>query len=290
MAKLFISFANKDIEFVIFLNQLLNHHFLKSWFSNKNLLAGEKFREKIYQALLEADHLLIVVTANTLKSKWVKEEISFFQKSRPNASIIPLVLDRQVDLNKLAPNLSDYEYIVFSSTNDNEGFKELINRFGSDYLPPKKNRRLKERRNMDENRRDQEIPSNQQQLKEWIFQYVWDEYQQKYHHETYIFISESEIQNIRKSFEILPVDFVCTDREPFCDDYSLKYVVEGITECYLVQTNYFIRYQKTRVNVKDLISNLISRIFNDFKISIDNKREGERREQERRKSQEDLYV
>jgi TIR domain-containing protein len=72
----FISYSTEDEEFCQFLNDRLNKAGLRTWYSPKDIEGGKKLRNQIDEAILSYDKLLLVLSKDSMNSKWVKHEIS----------------------------------------------------------------------------------------------------------------------------------------------------------------------------------------------------------------------
>ncbi|MCK5059303.1 MAG: toll/interleukin-1 receptor domain-containing protein [Candidatus Aminicenantes bacterium] len=153
MAKVFISHSSEDKYFVNLLVALLDFHYIETWCSLTNLHPGTKFPGEIENALKTSDYMLVVVSENSIKSKWITKEISVFETRKPGSLVIPLLLE-SVDLDEVVPGLSDYQSIDFMKCMLT-GFKELLQLFGKEFLP-RSERRSGEKRRDGENRRKSE--------------------------------------------------------------------------------------------------------------------------------------
>ena len=71
----FISYSNKDEEFCRRLYSRMRDEHLRVWFAPEDVKGGEKLYEQIDRAIQMHDRLLIVLSEESLKSKWVMTEI-----------------------------------------------------------------------------------------------------------------------------------------------------------------------------------------------------------------------
>jgi hypothetical protein len=97
--------------------------------------------------------MIVVVSKNSVKSKWITKEIAVFETRKPESVVVPLLLD-QVNLDDVVPGLSDYQSIDFMKCMLT-GFKDLLRLFGKEFLP-RSERRTGEQRRVGENRRKSE--------------------------------------------------------------------------------------------------------------------------------------
>jgi len=112
---------------------LLQFHEIKTWSSGNDLAAGSRFREQLDSALHDAESVIVVVSKHSALSKWVTKELSAFQEKKPNAPIIPLLLDG-TGPDDVIDRLTDYEALDF--TDDMlDGCKRLLDVYGKNFLP-----------------------------------------------------------------------------------------------------------------------------------------------------------
>lgn len=71
----FISYSSKDEEFARRLHSRMREASLRVWFAPEDVRGGEKLREQIDRAIQLHDRLLVVLSENSLQSKWVETEI-----------------------------------------------------------------------------------------------------------------------------------------------------------------------------------------------------------------------
>jgi TIR domain len=171
----FISYASGDAYFVNLLVEMMNFHGLPTWYYRSNQSAGQIF-PNIKESLEQAKSLLVVVSENSAKSKWVAEEVAVFRDRKPNAIIFPIRLD-VTNPNDVAVRLADYHYIDFS-TCMLEGFRDLFSAMSCEFLGTTKidaderekrretERRETERRGQD--RRDSEATLRRLRREIWI--------------------------------------------------------------------------------------------------------------------------
>lgn len=77
----FISYSSKDEEFCKRLHSRMRDAHLRVWFAPEDVKGGEKLGEQIDRAIQMHDRLLIVLSGESLKSKWVMTEIRRARKT-----------------------------------------------------------------------------------------------------------------------------------------------------------------------------------------------------------------
>ncbi len=89
--KIFVSHSNKDKTFVkaIIDNLPKSYH---SWIDERKIIAGENFENKITQAIIDDNTILVLfVSDHSVKSKWVQKELQLAKQN--SIPIIPIILD-----------------------------------------------------------------------------------------------------------------------------------------------------------------------------------------------------
>ncbi len=71
----FISYSTKDQEFADRLYADLQNKGVRCWFAPHDIQAGKKIHEQIDEAIRRYERLLLILSANSMKSPWVKTEI-----------------------------------------------------------------------------------------------------------------------------------------------------------------------------------------------------------------------
>ena len=70
----FILYSRKDEHIAFRLGKALKERGVKVWRSENELLVGHDFESKIYEGIRNSDYLALIITRNSLKSKWVRKE------------------------------------------------------------------------------------------------------------------------------------------------------------------------------------------------------------------------
>lgn len=90
MSKLFISHASADRQFVDDeLVGLLKALGFEAWYGNKDIQTGEDWERSIRSGLESSQWFILVVSPESSKSDWVKGEVGWAMRARPNR-IIPI--------------------------------------------------------------------------------------------------------------------------------------------------------------------------------------------------------
>jgi len=71
MAHVFISYSSKDRGFVEQLVKDLRDNGIEPWYDQSEMLPGDSLTQKIGEAILDSDFLVIILSPNSIESEWV---------------------------------------------------------------------------------------------------------------------------------------------------------------------------------------------------------------------------
>jgi hypothetical protein len=92
----FISYSRADREFVRILDASLRVAGVETLRDEHGIAVGENIPEWIYDSISSATHLIYVVSASSVSSKWVREELSVAkmrEKEDAGFRVLPLIID-----------------------------------------------------------------------------------------------------------------------------------------------------------------------------------------------------
>lgn len=95
----FISYSSKDQEFAEHLRAELLAKGVRCWFAAEDLKIGDKFRTRIDESIRSYDKLLLVLSAESIQSPWVEDEVeaaSERERQQREAVLFPIRLDDSV--------------------------------------------------------------------------------------------------------------------------------------------------------------------------------------------------
>lgn len=122
---IFISYAHQDSDKAKFFSEHCKKNGFNTWLDEEKLVSGEKWSEKIEQAIKSSNVALVIISNNALSSKWVNREWSSICEekwNRPNFKIIPINFEN----SKLPPFLCEYNSI---STNNNDFRRDKLKEY-----------------------------------------------------------------------------------------------------------------------------------------------------------------
>lgn len=91
--KVFISHSSKDIDLVRRIADGLKESGMDVWDDTREILPGENWAEKIAKALEESQAMVVLLTPDSLNSKWMEWEIEYaLGKMAYNNRLIPVLI------------------------------------------------------------------------------------------------------------------------------------------------------------------------------------------------------
>ena len=123
-AKIFISHSSKDKQFATWLGTDLKASGHTPWFDEWDICVGESIPEKVSHGLSSADLIVVVLSTNSIKSKWVEREwhAKYWSEIERNQTIVLPLLIEDCDVPEL---LKTKKYADFRS-NYNDGLEDVL--------------------------------------------------------------------------------------------------------------------------------------------------------------------
>jgi uncharacterized protein YjbI with pentapeptide repeats len=121
----FISYSHQDEEFSRRLHSKMRSENLRVWYAPEDMKGGKKLHEEIFSAIQIHDKLLLVLSADSMKSEWVATEIRRARK-----------VEREEQRRKLFPiRLVDFDDILTWECFDADSGKDLAVELREYYIP-----------------------------------------------------------------------------------------------------------------------------------------------------------
>lgn len=121
MSNVFISYAKEDTEFADKLRLALRAEGISTWWDN-NLTSGNPWENEIYNALKNADVILVLWTSSSRKSDWVKHEASI---ARLKGNLIQIHLDKISIIPGIFQTIQSLDFANWNSREDHYCFHKL---------------------------------------------------------------------------------------------------------------------------------------------------------------------
>ena len=94
----FISYSSKDEDFARRLHTDLQNEGVRCWFAPEDMKIGDKIRQRIDESIRIYDKLLLILSENSINSKWVEKEVetAFDKETLTHTVLFPIRLDNAV--------------------------------------------------------------------------------------------------------------------------------------------------------------------------------------------------
>lgn len=141
MSKCFISHATNDRQFVereiIGLLQSLN---VETWFAEDNIRTSEHWERSILTALKQSDWFVLVMSASSAKSEWIKDELNWAINNRL-IRIVPIIIEdcEASDFHLRLDRIQQLDYRQDAMEARNKFITLIVN---SEYLPIRRSKAI----------------------------------------------------------------------------------------------------------------------------------------------------
>ncbi|MGE0276450.1 MAG: toll/interleukin-1 receptor domain-containing protein [Nitrospiraceae bacterium] len=130
----FLSHASKNLAFASRLSKVLGTNGVSTFFSKRSIQGAQEWHDEIGAALKRCDWFLVVLSPQSVASKWVKHELIYaLQANRYKGWIVP-VLYKTCDADRLSWTLSQFQRIDFRK-DFHEGCRSLLSIWKLNYSP-----------------------------------------------------------------------------------------------------------------------------------------------------------
>ena len=94
MTNVFVSYSHKDKVFASMLAEELRSYGIGTWVDELEMRPGDHLFEKISRGITKSDFLIVILSPNSVNSKWVKREVHpalAKEVSSKQIKVVPLV-------------------------------------------------------------------------------------------------------------------------------------------------------------------------------------------------------
>ena len=130
----FISYASKDKVFAERLYADLQNKGVRCWYAPEDMNIGDEFRSRIDTSIHLHDRLLLILSAHSIKSRWVQKEVetAFEKEEKDNRFVLfPIRLDdtvMQIDVGWAADIRRQRHIGDFSQWKEHDVYQQAFNR------------------------------------------------------------------------------------------------------------------------------------------------------------------
>jgi len=130
MNTLFISYAHANIDFAVRIKKQLERIGFKIWQDKENLRGGLDWKLQIFDALMDVDIVLLILSEASVSSRFVRMEWKTALKR--NKKILPVLLETCI----IPKELINIQYIDFSNlSNYSDSFSSLVRDLSDNVRP-----------------------------------------------------------------------------------------------------------------------------------------------------------
>lgn len=131
----FLSRAEADRGRTARLEQALARHDVAVWTAAANVRGAQAWHDEIGEALRRCDWFLLALSKRSVSSEWVKRELLFaLQRETYRGRIVPIVLDKNCDVDALSWTLGSFQMVDFTGDFD-DGCRSLLATWDIAFVP-----------------------------------------------------------------------------------------------------------------------------------------------------------
>lgn len=127
--ELFLSHSSRNRKLANAIAETLRNHGVPVWFSPTNILTAQQWHDEIGRALRRCDWFLVLLSKSSVKSKWVKLELSYaLNHSQYDNHIIPVKI-YNCNHEDLSWTLDVFQMSELNGSK-HDGYTEILNTWG----------------------------------------------------------------------------------------------------------------------------------------------------------------
>lgn len=130
--EVFLSHSNQDREFADSLAEVIRRHGVPVWYSQTNIIGAQQWHDEIGDALRRCDWFTVILSPQSVESRWVKWELLYALRQNRFANRIIPISYQHCDHDQLSWILSSFQMVDFTRTFD-EGCADLFRIWGLGY-------------------------------------------------------------------------------------------------------------------------------------------------------------
>ena len=134
--EVFLSHSTKNRKITEKVAETLRGHKIPIWYSDDNIKGAQQWHDEIGKALRRCDWFIVLLSDDSITSKWVKMELGYaLNHSQYDEHILPVLLE-DCDYESLSWTL---EFFQMANLSDNleDGYKEILGTWGFGFDPEK---------------------------------------------------------------------------------------------------------------------------------------------------------
>ena len=104
----FLSYSMKDRDWVSAFAESLRGSGVRAWFDASDIAPGDRWQDRIQEALRDSKFLVVILTSHTIDSPWTFFELGAAVADRKK--IIPIITE-EVDLDRIPSLLRQFQFL-----------------------------------------------------------------------------------------------------------------------------------------------------------------------------------
>jgi hypothetical protein len=134
--EVFLSHSSRNVKTANKVADTLRAHGVPVWFSPSNIKTSQQWHDEIGKALRRCDWFLVLLSSYSVKSKWVKMELSYaLNHSQYDGHIVPVKLSA-CEHEDLSWTLGVFQMATLNGSKQ-DGYKQILNGWGLGFDPKK---------------------------------------------------------------------------------------------------------------------------------------------------------
>lgn len=134
--EVFLSHSSKNKEVASRVSKTLVGHGIPVWYSSSNIVTAEQWHDAIGTALRRCDWFVVLLSGESVDSKWVKWELSYaLRHSQYDNHVLPVKIE-ECDYEKLSWTLGGFQMASLDG-NWGDAFADILRTWGVGFDPAK---------------------------------------------------------------------------------------------------------------------------------------------------------
>lgn len=134
--EIFLSHSSRNRKIASSVADTLRAHGVSVWFSPTNIQSAQQWHDEIGKALRRCDWFVVLLSKASVKSKWVKMELSYaLNHNQYDGHILPVMITA-CDPEQLSWTLEIFEMVSLNGQRS-KGYSQILNTWGLGFDPSK---------------------------------------------------------------------------------------------------------------------------------------------------------
>lgn len=127
--ELFLSHSSANRRIASAVSETLQQHGIPVWYSKANIVTAQEWQDEIGRALRRCDWFLILLTEESIASRWVKMELAYaLNHSQYDNHILPVKIE-DCDYEQLSWTLGNFQMVNFDGRSQ-DAYHDIMRAWG----------------------------------------------------------------------------------------------------------------------------------------------------------------